>query len=320
MSVSHKLSLVPTKPLFEKALDNALGHGEVLLFCTEEDQESLLNKAKQFGPAVEVNNLDVPISEARAFLFHRYDALPEEVQLHLIAAKASGALVMSALEYFDTRLGFTEIELLTPTYFMRGFGPLSSGAKRAVKRVNDIISVLMLLIITSPLMAIFAVLIKLESKGPVFFSQTRTGRFGREFKVVKFRSMVVDAEKNGAQWAVTNDPRVTRIGRFIRATRIDELPQLLNVLRGEMSFVGPRPERPVFIEQLEHQVPFYNFRHSVKPGITGYAQVKYPYGASVEDAKWKHRYDIYYIKHQSMWFDLRIIFLTVKVVLFRMGR
>ena len=129
-----------------------------------------------------------------------------------------------------------------------------------------------------------------------------------------------DAEKNGAQWASQNDSRVTKVGNFIRKTRIDELPQLINVFKGEMSLVGPRPEREVFISELENTIPYYRFRHSVKPGITGLAQVKYPYGASIEDAAWKHRYDVYYIKHQSLLLDIKILLLTVKVVLFGMGR
>ncbi|HBQ44585.1 MAG TPA: hypothetical protein DD716_02915, partial [Thiomicrospira sp.] len=137
---------------------------------------------------------------------------------------------------------------------------------------------------------------------------------------IKFRSMSVCAEKDGAKWADENDSRVTRIGKLIRKTRIDEIPQLWNVFVGDMNLIGPRPEREVFIKDLEKKISYYRFRHSVRPGITGYAQVKYPYGASVEDAKWKHRYDIYYIKYQSFWFDIKIILMTVKVVLFGMGR
>ncbi|MGL4336824.1 MAG: sugar transferase, partial [Turicibacter sp.] len=134
------------------------------------------------------------------------------------------------------------------------------------------------------------------------------------------RSMRNDAEKNGAQWASKNDARVTRVGRFIRKTRIDELPQLINVFKGEMSLVGPRPEREVFVKELEAVIPYYRFRHAVKPGITGLAQVKYPYGASIEDAVWKHKYDIFYIKHQSLMLDIKILLLTVKTVLFGMGQ
>ncbi|WP_323888720.1 sugar transferase, partial [Aeromonas caviae] len=171
-----------------------------------------------------------------------------------------------------------------------------------------------------PIGLLAALAIKLESPGPIFYRQARVGQFNQEFDVIKFRSMRNDAEKNGAQWASKNDARVTRVGRFIRKTRIDELPQLINVFKGEMSLVGPRPEREVFIKELEAVIPYYRFRHAVKPGITGLAQVSYPYGASIEDAVWKHKYDIFYIKHQSLVLDIKILLLTVKTVLFGMGR
>ena len=141
------------------------------------------------------------------------------------------------------------------------------------------------------------------------------GQFKEEFKVIKFRSMRQDAESKGAQWAQKNDPRLTRVGGFIRKTRIDEIPQLINVLKGEMSLIGPRPERKVFIDMLVNEIPFYEFRHSVRPGITGLAQVKYPYGASVEDGVWKHKYDLYYIRNQTSLLDLKIILLTIRTVL-----
>jgi len=169
-------------------------------------------------------------------------------------------------------------------------------------------------------MLITAVLVKLESKGPIFYKQKRVGLFNKEFSVIKFRSMAADAEKAGAQWAKINDPRITKVGAFIRKTRIDELPQLINVIIGEMSLVGPRPERKVFIKELEKVIPYYKFRHAVKPGITGLAQVNYPYGDSIEDAVWKHKYDIYYIKYHRSLLDIKILLLTIKVVLFGMGR
>jgi exopolysaccharide biosynthesis polyprenyl glycosylphosphotransferase len=160
--------------------------------------------------------------------------------------------------------------------------------------------------------------VALDSRGPVFYRQERVGRGGRVFGLWKFRSMRVDAEANGAVWAKQNDDRVTRVGRFIRKTRMDELPQLINVLQGDMSFVGPRPERPVFVTQLKEQIPFYGLREAVKPGITGWAQIRYPYGASVEDARNKLELDLYYIKNGSLFLDLAILFHTVRHVL--MGR
>jgi len=203
---------------------------------------------------------------------------------------------------------------------MKSFSILSRPSNRIVKRALDLVSAITLSLVAIPIGLLAALAIKLESPGPIFYRQARVGQFNQEFDVIKFRSMRNDAEKNGAQWASKNDARVTRVGRFIRKTRIDELPQLINVFKGEMSLVGPRPEREVFIKELEAVIPYYRFRHAVKPGITGLAQVSYPYGASVEDAVWKHKYDIFYIKHQSLLLDIKILLLTVKTVLFGMGR
>ena len=170
-------------------------------------------------------------------------------------------------------------------------------------------------------MLVTALAIWLECGGrePVFYRQTRVGKHGEHFQVLKFRSMCSGAEKTGAQWATANDSRVTRIGRFIRQTRIDELPQLLNVFQGEMSFVGPRPERPEFVENLKEGIPYYDIRHKTLPGITGWAQVCYPYGASVDDARRKLQYDLYYMKNHSLFLDLTILFQTVQVCLWRQG-
>ena len=177
-----------------------------------------------------------------------------------------------------------------------------------------------MLLVLSPLILLTAILIKLDSRGPVIFSQERVGQNGKPFQVHKFRSMVADAEKrSGPVWATENDNRVTRVGRIIRKLRVDELPQLWNVLKGEMSFVGPRPERAYFIEQLEKEIPYYSERHSVKPGLTGWAQVSYPYGASVEDAIEKLNYDLFYTKNMSFLLDMLIVFRTVKIVLFGKG-
>jgi lipopolysaccharide/colanic/teichoic acid biosynthesis glycosyltransferase len=169
-------------------------------------------------------------------------------------------------------------------------------------------------------MMMVAIAIKLESHGPIFYTQERVGKNGRTFKIIKFRSMRVDAEQvSGPVWAGEDDPRVTLVGRIIRRLRFDELPQFINVLRGDMNFVGPRPERPVFVEQLSEIIPYYSQRHLVKPGLTGWAQIKYPYGSSVEDAIEKLMYDLYYIKNQSLLLDAMIAFETVKTVLFGRG-
>jgi exopolysaccharide biosynthesis polyprenyl glycosylphosphotransferase len=175
------------------------------------------------------------------------------------------------------------------------------------------------LILTLPLLPLIMLAIRLDSKGPVFYTQTRVGKAGRVFKVVKFRTMRQDAEAAGPQWAGDNDPRITRIGKFLRSSRLDEIPQLWCVLRGDMAFVGPRPERPEFIELLSKQIPFYGVRHMVRPGLTGWAQVKYKYGSTVEDSREKLQYDLFYIKNASIGLDLLIMFQTVKTVLLRRG-
>ena len=187
------------------------------------------------------------------------------------------------------------------------------------RRVLDVFGSLLLLTLTAPLLAVAMVLIKLDSPGPLFYRQARVGLHGREFTLLKLRSMREDAEADGPRWAEEHDPRVTRVGAFIRAYRIDELPQLLNVLRGEMSLVGPRPERPCFVEQLAQVIPHYDQRTSVLPGITGWAQVNVRYGASVEDARVKLAHDLHYLRHRSLLLDVRILAATVRVVALRVG-
>ena len=189
----------------------------------------------------------------------------------------------------------------------------------AVRRARDVAGSLLLLALTLPLLLLVACLIKLGSRGPVLYRQDRVGLHGRVFTMLKFLTMRIDAEADGPRWTAERDPRVTRFGAFVRASRIDELPQLINVLRGEMSLVGPRPERPYFVEQLARVIPRYDERTRVLPGLTGWAQVNYPYGASVEDAQAKLTYDLYYLRNQSLLLDLHILAATARVVLFRIG-
>lgn len=212
--------------------------------------------------------------------------------------------------------------LLQDTWFTfgGGFGLFANRTSLKIKRFVDLIAASILLLMLSPLMLLAGIAIKLESPGAVFYSQLRNGLHGKPFRVYKFRSMRQDAEKMGAQWAQKRDPRITRVGYCLRLMRIDELPQLWNVLHGEMSLIGPRPERPEFDNQLVTQIPYYNLRYLVKPGITGWAQVLYPYGASVEDAYEKLSYDLYYIKNYSLWLDLAIAFKTVRVVILGKGQ
>lgn len=194
-----------------------------------------------------------------------------------------------------------------------------STLRRLLKRAFDVTVASVLLVLAAPLMAVLAALIKLDSPGPALYRQERVGLNGRRYWLWKFRSMRTDAEANGAVWAQTNDDRVTRVGRIMRKARMDELPQVFNVLLGDMSFVGPRPERPVFVEQLKKQIPFYGLREGVKPGITGWAQIRYPYGASVDDARNKLEFDLYYVKNGSLFLDVAIIFHTVRHVLLGRG-
>ncbi|MBW4687798.1 MAG: sugar transferase [Komarekiella atlantica HA4396-MV6] len=204
--------------------------------------------------------------------------------------------------------------------FSAGFNLTPGYLNMKLKRFVDLISAGILLVMLFPLMLLVALAIKLDSPGSIFYSQLRNGLYGKAFRVYKFRSMYQDAEKRGAQWANKHDPRVTRVGRWLRLLRIDELPQIWNVLCGEMSLIGPRPERPEFDVKLKEVIPYYEVRYLVKPGITGWAQVMYPYGASVEDAYEKLAYDLYYIKNYSFWLDLAIAFKTIRVVLLGKGR
>jgi exopolysaccharide biosynthesis polyprenyl glycosylphosphotransferase len=209
---------------------------------------------------------------------------------------------------------------LKPSWLIFCDGFRASRVTRFVKRMLDLSFSIILAIVSAPLMALTAIAIRLDSPGPMLYSQERVGENGAVFKIYKFRSMRTDAEMAGKPiWARDNDDRITRVGRFARKTRLDELPQLWNVMRGDMSFVGPRPERPFFVDQLAQEIPFYLQRHAVKPGLTGWAQVKYQYGSTVEDAMEKLRYDLYYIKHLSIIFDLTIVLDTVKVILFGKG-
>jgi sugar transferase (PEP-CTERM system associated) len=238
----------------------------------------------------------------------------------LMDNKLRGTPVFSDLSFQEHHLGRIELDAIDARWLLFSDGFQNGMLSRAVKRVFDIAIGLLLIVVTLPLMLVTAALIKLDSRGPVFYRQERTGLHGKTFTLFKFRSMALDAEVAGKpQWAQKRDPRITRVGAFIRASRIDELPQLFNVLRGEMSMIGPRPERPIFVEELAKVIPFYNHRGYVKPGLTGWAQVNYPYGASVEDAREKLAYDLYYVKNCGVLLDMVILLSTVRVILFREG-
>lgn len=234
----------------------------------------------------------------------------------LLDCKLSGVRVLDLASYFERALGQLRLDSLRVGWLIFGEGFRQSWRRTAVKRLFDIVVAFLLAVLALPVIVVTAILIVLEDGFPVLYRQERVGLDGRLFKVIKFRSMRNDAESDGTpRWATLNDDRTTRVGRLIRKLRIDELPQLYNVLTGDMSLVGPRPERPFFVDQLTRDIPFFAVRHSVKPGLTGWAQVSYHYGATVDDSVQKLQYDLYYVKNHSLFLDIVILFQTVGVVL-----
>lgn len=238
----------------------------------------------------------------------------------LLKCKLRGIRILELSSFFERENGHLQLDSLNASWMILAEGFQQGIVRDTFKRLFDLVVSAAILIVSLPVMAITALLIKLESPGPVLYRQERVGQGCRNFTILKFRSMCVDAEKDGKpRWAHQNDSRVTFTGRFIRRTRIDELPQIFNVFFGDMSFVGPRPERPYFVQDLTQKIPYYGVRHTVKPGITGWAQVRYAYGASDEDAMRKLQYDLYYVKNHSLFLDLMILFQTAQVVLWGKG-
>ena len=263
-----------------------------------------------------VENLGV--SEVVLALEERRNALPLK---DLLRIKTAGVHVNDFSSFLERETGRVDLDTLNPSWLIFSDG-FSSGRMMSTvaKRLFDILASTVLLIFAFPLIILFALLVKIDSRGPAFFRQTRVGLYGESFELIKLRSMRTDAEKAGeAKWAEENDPRITRVGRMIRKLRIDELPQVWTVLKGQMSFVGPRPERPQFVSDLEGKLPYYAERHMVKPGITGWAQINYPYGASIDDARHKLEYDLYYAKNYTPFLDLLILLQTLRVVLWNEG-
>ncbi|QDH71750.1 TIGR03013 family PEP-CTERM/XrtA system glycosyltransferase [Lysobacter alkalisoli] len=247
----------------------------------------------------------------------RRGALPMDAML---ACAQRGVAVTDLSTFFEREAGLVTLKIADPSWLVFSGGFDHSLPRRLSKRCFDLAAALLLLAIAWPAMLAVAVCIWFEDGRPLFYRQTRVGEGGRNFDLIKFRSMRTDAEADGvARWAKAGDDRTTRIGRFIRLTRLDELPQLFNIIRGEMSFVGPRPERPQFVDMLDQQLRYYSIRHSVKPGLTGWAQLRYPYGASVQDAEEKLKFDLFYVKNQRLLFDMMILLQTVEVVVFQRG-
>ena len=259
------------------------------------------------------NNVD----EIVTAMEERRGALPVEA---LLECKLRGFRITDFTTFLERETGQVELDSLNPSWLIYSDGFAGGRRDMLVKRSFDITASLGLLIFSLPVLLVTMVAIKLTSRGPIFYRQERVGQYGKSFMLLKFRSMRVDAETEGTpQWAKHNDPRITSIGQILRVTRIDEFPQIFNVLKGDMSFVGPRPERFYFVEQLAREIPYYPERHYVKPGITGWAQINYPYGASIEDAKCKLQYDLYYVKNCTLFMDILIMIQTARVILFTEG-
>lgn len=266
-------------------------------------ERSLMDTVRQ----LEIDEVIVAVKERRG------GVLPLS---ELLDCKLLGVKILDLSSFFERVRGQVRVDSLRASWLIYGEGFRQGWLRSAVKRVFDIAVSLFLLILTAPLMLVAAIAVIIEDGFPVLYRQERVGQSGKVFHVVKFRSMRRDAEKDGKpRWATSNDDRITRIGRIMRKTRIDELPQLFNVLVGDMSLVGPRPERPFFVDQLTQQIPFYAVRHCLKPGLTGWAQVRYQYGASVDDAVQKLQYDLYYVKNHTLFLDVLILAETIRVVL-----
>ncbi len=261
-------------------------------------------------------------SENNIILISKLSHYNEEEQKIILELKIAGHLIHTYADFSEIYMNRIPVENINDEWLIlsRGFDNIFQSNYTRLKRVSDIILSILGLILSSPLTLIAAIAIKLDSKGPIIFSQTRSGKDGKPFTIYKLRTMRQDAEKDGAKWASKNDKRITQVGNFLRKTRIDEIPQIYNVLKGDMSFIGPRPERPEFDKELAKEIPYYMLRYLVKPGLSGWAQVNYGYGASVEDSKMKLKYDLYYIKNYSLYLDMIIVLRTILIVLFRKGR
>ncbi len=289
---------------------------EFVCFLRGNNTENRIENAKDYNEDHPLKEYvaEYAVQEIVVAIEERRGSLPTD---DLLSCKMKGCRITEATTFIERQSGTVSLQNLNPSWmiFSDGFEGVGN-FDLAVKRIFDVTASLLLLILSMPILLITSLLVKLTSKGPVFYRQERVGLNGNTFNVLKFRSMTIDAEKDGIpKWADKNDVRVTIIGRVIRSSRIDEIPQIFNVLMGAMSFVGPRPERPFFVNQFEVNIPLYRERHRVKPGITGWAQLNYPYGASVEDTKRKLEYDLYYIKNYTLFLDFLILIQTVRVIL-----
>jgi sugar transferase (PEP-CTERM system associated) len=301
-------------------LHRALGRGLIRSERNAPAPESLTNRSA----AIDLSELDALLARnqiSRVVIAEMNAQSRDRLAAALVHSRLRGLQVNDAVDFYEEVCGKIWVEALNPQWFVytNGFNHSLTGA--CIKRCFDVTFALLLLVLSSPLLLLTAIAIKCDSEGPVLFRQVRVGLYGKTFVIYKFRSMRHDAELiSGPAWATECDKRVTRVGRILRGFRLDEIPQALNVLKGDMSIVGPRPERPTFVDQLEREIPFYGLRHYLKPGITGWAQVMFRYGASVEDSYEKLQYDFYYAKHNSLHCDAAILVKTLRIVLLGRGR
>lgn len=324
LSLKRRMLLLGTgklaKELYRAVLSQRLGLVEIIGTLVGENERvewspgipGVIGTHGELAQIVE----ELKVNAIVVCLEDRRSVLPVE---QLLGFKAMGIDVLDGNQLFEEVSGRLSVDSLRPSAVIFSTGFKRSIISRVMKRLVDILVSIGGLLIMLPLFCLVAVLIKADSSGPIMYRQTRVGFLGRPFLIWKFRSMRQDAEKLGPQWAQADDPRISRVGRWLRKSRIDEFPQLINVLSGEMSLVGPRPERPVFVRDLRKIIPYYDLRHTVRPGITGWAQVKFRYGASAEDAHMKLQYDLYYVKRLSFALDTRILAETVRVILLGEG-
>lgn len=283
-------------------------------------QGRVIGSPKVLGPVSRLKEITSEMGVNTAILAITHDRSLELIS-RILDARLHGMAIFDMPTVYENLAKRVPVEHVYDQWllFNDGFYLASKEYMQKIKRLADLVISVLLLLSTFPIAVLFALAIRLDSPGPIFFKQERIGKDSKVFLLWKFRSMGQDAEQNGAVWAERVDPRVTRVGKWVRLLRIDEIPQVYNVLRGEMSLIGPRPERPEFVQELQKQIPYYDIRHLVRPGITGWAQINYRYGASVEDALRKLEYDLYYIKNMSLFLDLKIALRTIGVVLFGQG-
>ncbi|MFH1632353.1 MAG: sugar transferase [bacterium] len=305
--------------LADELSNNPLSQYKVAGIITPDEQShSPLSSGIELMPAF--LRIEQIIAERKIEMIVIGDTALDRMRADLFPMLLQGATITTATTFWEHYHRKSPVDIANTDWAINSFSNIQNKEFDFLKRVADIDLTLIIGIVMSWLMVIIAFVIKLTSRGPIFYKQDRIGKFGQPFTLVKFRTMTHDAEKDGPQWSVKNDPRVTKIGKILRHTHLDELPQLYNILKGDMSFIGPRPERPNFVDILSDQIPFYPLRHLVNPGISGWAQINYRYGSSVEDAKCKLAYDLYYIKHRSFFFDFKIALKTIAMLFRGEGR